>query len=102
MQVLPGQKKVPPSIFFDFAVITRISCHLEGLLVFSTQTPQGQNGPFSVALWAGCSCARALGNLSKFRVSLSSGQDEFCEKIIIAGKLLLSSTIAGRELREDT
>jgi len=54
------------------------------------------------ALRAGFSCAGALANLSKFRMRLSSGQGDFCEKIVVVGKLLISSTIAAQELSEDT
>jgi hypothetical protein len=35
-------------------------------------------------------------------MSLSSSQDDFHKKTIAVGKLLISSTIAAKELREDT
>jgi hypothetical protein len=35
-------------------------------------------------------------------MSLSSSQDDFGKKTITVGKLLISSAIAAKELREDT
>ncbi len=86
-----NKKSLSSRFFFGIPAIAPISYRREGFDSFSPPSYSASSASCSLRfreLWARFSCVRALANLSKCRISFSSRQGDFPEKIVAVDKFI--------------